>query len=92
MYQLRVSLILEGSHRIDGGVAVVGAPEVFASNPTAEDLAASGETGECFRSLVTEYRRVQEWQGVRPARVFSHPSLRPQTLTTLRRPGVAGEN
>jgi hypothetical protein len=71
MYQLRVSLTRDGSHKIDGGVAVVGAPEVFASNPTTEDLAASGETGECFRRLAIDYRRVQEWQGVRPAEYFT---------------------
>ena len=71
MYQRRVSLIRDGSHHIDGEVAVVGAPQVFDSNPTTEDLAASGETGECFRSLVTDYRRVQEWQGVRPAEYFA---------------------
>ena len=51
MYQLKVSLTRDGSHNIDAGVAVVGAPEVFDSNPTTEDLAASGEVGECFRRL-----------------------------------------
>jgi hypothetical protein len=71
MYQLRVSLIRDGSHNIDAGLAVVGAPEVFASNPTPEDLAASGETGECFRRLAIDYRRAQEWQGVRPAEYFT---------------------
>jgi hypothetical protein len=67
MYQLRVSLIRDGSHKIAAGVAVVGAPEVGNSNPTPKDLAASGEVGECFRRLAIDYRRVQEWQGERPA-------------------------
>ncbi len=68
MYQLRVSLIREGSHKIDAGVAVVGAPKVVNSNPTPVDL--SGELGECFRRLAIDYRRVQEWQGERPAECF----------------------
>jgi TIR domain len=71
MYQLKVSLTRDGSHNIDAGVAVVGAPEVFDSNPTTEDLAASGEVGECFRRLAIDYRRVQDWQGVRPAEYFT---------------------
>jgi hypothetical protein len=71
MYQLRVSLIRDGSHKIDAGVAVVGAPEVFNSNPTPENLAASGEIGECFRRLAIDYRRVQDWQGQRPAEYFA---------------------
>lgn len=71
MYQLKVSLTRDGSHNIDAGVAVVGAPEVFDSNPTTEDLAASGEVGECFRRLAIDYRRVQDWRGVRPAEYFT---------------------
>lgn len=68
MYQLKVMLIRDGSHKIDAGVAVVGAPEVFAGqNPSPEDLAAPGETGECFCRLAVDYKRMQDWQRERPA-------------------------
>jgi TIR domain len=67
LYQLNIALIADGAHKLDAGIAVVGAPEVFASDPTPDELNQPGEIGECFRHLAIDYRRVQEWQGVRPA-------------------------
>jgi hypothetical protein len=66
-YQLRVSLIRDGSHKMDAGIVVVGAPEVYDAKPSPEDLAAAGEIGECFGRLAIDYQRVRAWQGERPA-------------------------
>ncbi|MBP1823172.1 hypothetical protein [Mycobacterium sp. OAE908] len=62
-YQLKVSLIRDGSHKMDAGIAVVGAPEVYEAKPSPVDLAAPGEIGECFGRLASDYERVQQWQG-----------------------------
>lgn len=65
MYQLKVALIRDGAEKMDAGVAVVGAPVIYDADPSPENLAASGETGACYRQLAVDYQRVQAWRGER---------------------------
>ncbi|MFY1599668.1 hypothetical protein [Micromonospora sp. WMMD737] len=65
MYRLKVSLIRDGAKRIDAGVAVVGAPTVYAPYLDPDVLSAPDEVGDCTRQLKIDYERSQEWEGAR---------------------------